>query len=169
MKKLIRNLICAVFSVTSLCACVHAEDSIDKYAKDIPGIGLIADSIQFDGITIKDFYFENNKKFIFVNAGEDISARMHYLIDASALATLERHHLIIGLYDDGPQQCILHVYGIKNAEGDVCTTLHAPKKKGVYEVRFCHAVGLTDEQAHKAWWRGEGPSAKTIVGIVVVK
>jgi hypothetical protein len=169
MKKLIRN-----FLSTLLCLCCSslpllANENIDKYAEDIPGIGLILNTIKFDGITISNFYFENNKKFIFVEPNQDFSACMHYSIDASALKTLKRHHLIIGLYDAGPQQCILHAYGIKDSEGEVCATLKAPEKKGVYQVRFCHSIGLTDDEAQKAWWRGEGPSAKTIVGIVVVK
>lgn len=169
MKKITTLFLSAVLGF----ACIHAQlqafDTINKYAEEVPGIGLISDSIEFDGITISQFQFENDKKFIFVDPEQSFSARMHYQIDASALKTLHRHHLIIGLYDDGPQHCILHCYGIKDSEGDVCVTLQAPKKKGVYQVRFCHAIGLTDEQAQKAWWRGEGPSAKTIVGIVVVK
>lgn len=169
MKKLIQTFLCAVFCVSCLNASECAFDSIDKYADEIPGIGLIADSIKFDGITISHFRFENDKKYVISNPGETIPAYMHYAIDASALKTLHRHHLIIGLYDDGPQECILHSYGIKDSEGDVSVNLIAPEKKGVYQVRFCHSIGLTDEQAQKAWWRGKGPSAKTIVGIVVVK
>ena len=169
MKKITAITLSTVLSFACFNAQLQAFDTIDKYAEEVPGIGLISDSIKFDGITISQFQFENDKKFIFVDPGQSFAARMHYEIDASALKTLHRHHLIIGLHDDGPQQCILHSYGIKDSEGDVCVTLEAPEKQGVYQVRFCHSIGLTDEEAQKAWWRGDGPSAKTIVGIVVVK
>lgn len=170
MKKLIRNCLSALLCIGCLSApLLAADESIDKYAKEIPGIGLISDCIEFDGIKISNFYFENDKKFIFTTPGKKIMARLHCDIDADALKTLQRHHLIIGLYDDGPQDCILHVYGVKNKHEDLCVTIKAPDKPGVYQIRFCHAIGLTDEQAHKAWWRGDGPSAKTIAGIVVVK
>lgn len=170
MKTFLTIILSCLLSVAGICGTVLAVENINRYAsEDIPGMGLITDTVTFDGITISQFAFENDKKFTFVEPEESFSARMHYQIDASVLKTLHRHHLIIGLYDDGPQQCILHSYGIKDSEGDVCVTLKAPEKKGVYQVRFCHAIGLTDDQAHKAWWEGDGPSAKTIVGIVIVR
>jgi len=144
-------------------------DCIAMHADKIPGIGLILDSISFDGITIGQFRFDNDKKYITVKPEEEFSAHMVYEIDASMLKTLHLHHLIIGLHDDGPQQCILHSLGVTDAIGDLTVTLKAPKAKGAYQVRFCHTTGLTDHEAQKAWWRGDGASAKTIVGIVIVK
>ena len=169
MKKLIKNFLGAAICMACLSAPLLGVECIDKYAKDIPGIGLISDSIEFDGITISQFRFNNDKKYIFVEPGQAFTAYMHYAIDASQLETLHRHHLIIGLHEDGPQECILHSYGIMNSEGDVDVNMKAPKKEGTYQVRFCHSVGLSDDDAKTAWWKGEGPSAKTIVGIVVVK
>ena len=103
MKKLVQTFLCAFFCLACVPSSLFAG-SIEEDVKDIPGMGLIVNSIQFEGITISNFYFENDKKFIFVNKGEDFAARMHYQIDASALKTLARHHLIIGLYDDVTQR-----------------------------------------------------------------
>lgn len=169
MKKLIRNCLSALLCFGCLSSVLAANDCIGDYAKDVPGIGLVSDSIKFDGITLSEFYFENDKKYVFVEPEEEFSIRMHYKIDADKLETLDRHHLIIGLHNDGPQKCILHAYGIKDSEGDACVTLKAPKSQGVYEVRFCHGQGWTEKEAKKAWWQGKGPSASTIMGIVVVK
>ena len=169
MKTLIKILASGMLCGACFSTQLLATDNIGKYAAEIPGIGLISDSIEFEGITISQFSFENDKKYIFVKPGEAFSARMHYSIDADALKALHRHHLIIGLHNDGPQECILHCYGILDAEGDACVTMKAPAKPGAYQVRFCHSIGLTDEEAQKAWWKGDGPSAKTIVGIVVVE
>ncbi len=146
-----------------------SDERIEIYATKIPGIGLVSDSINFDGITLSHFRFDNDKKYIFVKPGAEISAHLHYDIDADMLKTLHLHHLIVGLHDDGPQDCILHTLGIKDSSGAASVTMKAPKKKGAYQVRFCHSTGLTDAEAQKAWWRGDGPSATTIMGIVVVK
>jgi hypothetical protein len=146
----------------------HA-DHISDYVKEIPGIGLISDSIEFDGITISDFAFETGHKYIFVKPGDKFVAQMHYEIDAAALASLHLHHFIIGLHVDGPQDCILHSMGLTDSKGETKVTLKAPKNSGAYQVRFCHAVGLTFEDAKEAWWRGEGASANTIMGIVIVQ
>ena len=145
------------------------KEMIEEYVEDIPGIGLISDSINFNGITIRDFRFDNDKKYIFVKPEEEFSTHFKYAIDASQLETLHLHHFIIGLYKDGPQKCVLHTLGLINAEGDADIVLKAPEKEGVYQVRFCHSEGLTYDEARKAWEDGEGASSKTIVGIVVVK
>jgi hypothetical protein len=170
MKKIMPFILSGVLS-TLACTPVTASvnEGIEMYVEKIPGIGLISDSIEFDGITLSHFRFDNDKKYIFVKPEEEFSAHMNYEIDASLLKTLHLHHLVIGLYDDGPQQCILHSLGVLDSHGAITTTLKAPKKKGAYQVRFCHSVGLTDTEAQKAWWRGDGPSAKTIMGIVIVK
>lgn len=171
MKRLAALLLGSVFAFGGVQADVfsNAAEEIDKLTNEVPGIGLILDSIHFDGISISDFQFENGRKHITVQPGQSFSAKMNYKIDADQLSALERHNFVIGLYDNGPQECILHHYGLRDCEGDVDVTLTAPLEKGVYQVRFCHSVDLTEAEAHKAWWRGEGPSAKTIVGIVVVK
>lgn len=147
----------------------NIEESLESFANDIPGVGLVSNTIKFDGITISNFHFANNNKVIFVHPHEEFPAYFNYKIDASQLATLHLHHFIIGLDKDGPQTCVLHNLGIRNSSGKATLQLKAPEKPGAYQVRFCHSEGLTDDKAKEAWWRGDGPSAKTIVGIVVVK
>lgn len=168
MTLLSKILLGATLLASTITMSVHAND-IKDYAKHIPGIGLISDSIAFDGIAISNFAFETNHKYIFVKANEEFNAEMDYAIDADAMSSLNLHHFIIGLQGDGPQDCVLHALGVRDSKGHATVTLTAPKNKGVYQVRFCHAVGLTYEQAKEAWWRGEGASADTIVGIVVVQ
>lgn len=168
----IRTIILSGIVSVMACSALTAsglDQCIGMHAKDIPGIGLISDSIEFDGITLSHFRFDNDKKYTYVEPEQEVAVHMHYDIDASLLKTLHLHHLVIGLYDDGPQQCILHSLGVIDSHGVICTTVKAPKKPGVYQVRFCHASGLSDSEAQTAWWRADGPSAKTIVGIIVVK
>ena len=166
---LLSGMLCAAAFSFPAFANQNEPNTLGRYSKEVPGIGLVADSVQFDGITISNFRFDDGKKYVFVKPGEKFRAHMHYVIDASHLKTLDRHHLIIGLHKDGPQTCVLHSLGIKNSEGDASVVLQAPDRRGVYQVRFAHTIGVTDEQAHKQWWRGEGPSAKTIMGIVIVE
>jgi len=149
----------------------HASDMciLEAHMDDIPGIGLITDKITFDGITISNFRFDNTKKYVVVKPGEEFLVHFSYTVDASKLSTLHMHHLVIGLHNDGPQTCVLHSLGIKDSQGDTALTLKAPEKTGAYQVRFCHTEGLTEDKAQHAWWKGDGPSAKTIVGIVIVK
>lgn len=165
LKLLVGVALCSSAVATDSC---HAE-SISDYVESVPGIGLISDTIRFDGIEINNFRFAHDHKYIFVKTGEEFEAEMDYIINSDLLTSLHLHHFIIGLQDDGPQACILHSLGMMDGSGHVSVTLKAPQKAGVYQVRFCHTECLTDQEAFKAWWRGDGPSAKTIVGIVVVK
>lgn len=139
------------------------------FLADVPGIGLVVDEIKFDGIKINNFHFENDKKFIFVKPEQKLYAHFNYEVDASKLKAMHLKHLIIGLHDDGPQKCVLDTLGINDTNGKAKISLIAPEKPGVYQVRFSFSERLTKSQAMKDWWKGEGPSAKTIVGIVVTK
>ncbi|MDP1835918.1 MAG: hypothetical protein Q8K75_08325 [Chlamydiales bacterium] len=168
MNKFLSTLIAVALS-TALVTTDSYADSITDYVKDVPGIGLISDIVKFDGIEISNFTFAENNKYIFVHPEEEFVADMDYAINSELLTSLHLHHFIIGLADDGPQACIIHSLGLGDKSGHATVTLKAPKKSGVYQVRFCHTETLTDQQAFNAWWRGDGPSAKTIVGIVVVK
>lgn len=172
MKKFFQLVISVMLLGMSCSYCFAKYDQnecIANYTDKIPGIGLILEEIKFDGITIKNFHFENNKKYIFVKCDQKFDVYFDYEVDASKLKTLHLHHLIIGLHKDGPQKCVLDSLGIKNSQGKAKISLVSPEKIGAYQVRFCLSEGLTSEQAMKAWWKEEGPSAKTIVGIVITK
>jgi len=147
----------------------EVKKEIESYGDKFPGIGLISKRISFDGITISNFTFDNGENAIFVHPGDKVSTHFNYIIDASKLKTLHLHHFIIGLEGSGPQDCVLHTLGIKNSSGEANVILTAPKKAGAYPVRFCHSQGLTDDQARAAWWNGEGPSGRTIVGVMIVE
>ncbi len=169
LKLLMTVTLCASVSTTAPAYADNLADTISDYVDSVPALGLVSDTIRFDGIEIKNFKLDDEHKYIFVKPGEAFTADMDYVIDADLLRTLHLHHFIIGLQDDGPQACILHSLGIMNGNGHVSVNLKAPPKKGVYQVRFCHTECLTDQEAFKAWWRGDGPSSKTIMGIVIVK
>jgi hypothetical protein len=167
MKLYIQVLLVGIFSTLVACSPLYGADNNSK--EHITGLELVNDTVQFDGITIKNFTFGNQKKYIFAGPEEEITTHMHYTIDSDQLATLHLHHFVIGLHDDGPQSCILHALGIRNSQGTATVTLKTPKRKGVYQVRLSHSVGLTHEEAFNAWWRSESLPSKTIVGIIVVK
>lgn len=143
--------------------------SAPAFATDVPGMDLISESVTFDGVNINNFQFENGQNIITVKPCQLFNAHMCYRVDASRLKTLRYHHVIVGLYDDGPQHCILHTLGVKDSCGPIDVRLRAPQKPGVYQVRFSHSTGLSNKDAMNSWDHGEAPSVDTVTGIVIVK
>jgi len=162
----------------SLSAMSHA-DGIGDYVKDIPGIGLIADEVDFDGIKLRNLSFLTDdskegvivtEKAIVTKPGLKHKVVVDYSIDADVLDTFQLHHFIYGLHNDGPQNCFLRSLGVMNSEGRAEFDVEAPKREGVYQLRFCHATGYTTyNEAKDAWWKSDEATSKTIMGIVVVK
>ncbi len=161
----------------------HADSlsakSIGDYIDDIPGIGLIADKVNFDGITLKNLYFVRNvqgdtkdiiaDKYVITKPGNQFLVSVDYELDGKVLDNLELHHFIYGLHPKGPQNCFLHSLGITDSKGTAEFVLEVPEEKGVYQLRFCHATGYAVFETNKEeWWRSNSANAKTIMGIVVV-
>ncbi|MEZ5315608.1 MAG: hypothetical protein R3E91_05325 [Chlamydiales bacterium] len=143
--------------------------TVDGYTKDgqYPYIGLITNKIDLDGIEVSDFKFqENEKKIMHVNPNEEFTCSFHYEIDGQFLDTLHLHHLVIGLYDNGPENCVLHSLGIMNSIGDIELQLKAPNKRGTYEVRLSRSEGISCQEAEKEWWKES--SRKTVLGVIIV-
>ncbi len=158
MKRIILCLFLTLFTIN-----LSAVESLDKF----PYSGLILDKVELQGIEISDFKFENQKKLITVSPDETFSCTMSYEVDADDLESFHIYHLVIGLYDDGPQDCIVTSFGFRDAKGSKIVQLKAPEKKGVYEVRAAVGKGITCDQAKEDWVSNS--STKTVLGIVLVK
>jgi len=142
---------------------LHAVESLDQ----LPYAGLILDKVEIDGITIRNFQFGNGKKYTHVFPEKKVICKMDYEIDADELKTLRRHHLVIGLYGDGPQECVTSSLGFADSSGTSTVKLKAPKTPGIYEVRVSVGQGLTCEGAKKSWHEKAGPNS--VLGFVVVE
>jgi len=153
---------------------------IEDYINDIPGIGLILDEVDFDGIKLRHLTFlrENEEddssvianKYVITQPGKTHKVAVDYELNKDVLENFQVHHLIFGLYKNGPQGCLLHSLGLLDRKGTAEFEVTAPEKPGVYQLRFCHATGLgTFEDVKEAWWKDQAKTAKTIMGIVVVQ
>lgn len=175
MKKLALNFLALALACASFGPL--AADSIGDYVKDVPGIGLISDEVNFEGITLKNLAFVKedeqgehtvSDKYVITEPGSLHKVHADYELDSDVLSNLDLHHFIYGLYDDGPQGCLLHSLGVMSGKGFLDFTVKAPEEPGVYQLRFCHAQGYASyEHVKDKWWRNA--SVNTIMGIVVVK
>lgn len=165
----------AMFQVTFLSA-----RGIEDYVNDIPGIGLIANEINFEGIKLKNLSFDTNgnsdddvtvsKKYVITYPGKKHTVTVDYKINNKVLETFDLHHFLFGLHKDGPQGCLLHSLGITERKGRVTFTVTAPDKPGVYQLRFCHCEGYGSfEDVKDRWFDPSNATSATIMGIVVVK
>lgn len=145
------------------------KGDLKKYMNEIPAIGMIADKVDYEGITLSDFKFLNGKKYVFCSPKEEVTALVNYAIDHDQLESLHLHHFIYGLYPDGPQGCLVRSFGFVDREGSTSFTIKAPCNKGVYEVRFSHGEGLTFETASEEWWKQGNPPSNTIMGVLIVE
>lgn len=152
--------------------------SVQDYLDQVPGIGLILDEVNFNGVTLKNLKFEKNEesddlitdKYVITKPESEHFVYAEYEIDSEVLETLQFHHFIYGLHNDGPQDCLLHSFGLADAKGALLFKVVAPKKPGVYQLRFCHAEGYgTFEEVKDEWWKDDSATAKTIMGIVIVE
>ncbi len=153
----------ALLALTQM-APLHADDH--SSLNDLPYAGLILDKVDLDGIEVSHFKFENDGRVVHVKPNEIFSCSMDYEIDADDLKTMHLNHLVIGLSGHGPQECILHSFGVMDDSGTLTTELQAPEERGAYEVRLSRSRTLTCESAKKDWWKKN--SANTVVGYVVV-
>lgn len=142
---------------------------IKKYTNEMPAIGMIMDKVEYDGVTLSNFRFQNGKKYIICSPNDSVTAHVEYEIDSDKLATFHLHHFIYGLDPSGPQGDLFKTLGFRDSTGDAEFTLKAPKEKGLYQVRFCHGEGVTYEKAKDAWLKKGNPPEKTIMGVVLVR
>lgn len=152
---------------------------IGDFVSELPAIGLISDEVSFDGITLSNLRFEDSaeddtdvigKKYVITEPGTVHFVTTDYRLESEVVEDLKLHHFTYGLDKDGPQGCFLHSLGALDRDGTTTFKLVAPKKKGVYSLRFNHASGYElCKKAQAAWRKGDGANANTIMGIMVVK
>ena len=177
MKKWIPVILTAVMSCTATLPLTAGN--IGDFISDVPGIGLVADEVSFDGITLRNLAFVSDKgddaetikdKYVITHPGAQHYVRAEYELDSEVLDNLKLHHFIYGLHNDGPQGCLLHTLGLTDGKGELEFSIQAPEEKGVYQLRFCHATGTgLFESVKEQWWRADKATSQTIMGIVVVK
>lgn len=175
----IRLLAITLLTICSLFAGQVRAGGIQDYIHEIPGIGLVADEVDFDGIKLKKLRFHQcqgddnsfiGDKYVITYPGKKHKVSVKYKLDGDLVDNMELHHFIFGLDKAGPQDCFLHSLGLTDAKGNATFYVTAPAEPGVYALRFCHAVGYGSfEQVKEEWWKTESTNSKSIMGIVVVK
>jgi len=140
------------------------------YLQECPWIGLIADQISFGPITVSNVNIQDGDKFTCVAPGEILHGSLKYKVDSKNLHLLHLYHLVIGIKDEGAQDCITHNLGLWNSKGIGHFTLQAPSKPGVYEVRFLFTEAMSCACARVAWDNCcKKPSAAATIGIIIVE
>lgn len=146
------------------------EQSLGDYVEGYPYLGLVMDKVPYGPITVKDVRLNGHDRVAIVSPGETVEGQLKYKIDSDQLQSLHLHHIIVGLKNEGAQDCITHSLGVWDSKGKATFELKAPEKKGVYEVRFCYAQALTCKDARETWVESDGqPSSKATMGILIVK
>ena len=144
------------------------EGDLKKYANELPGKGIVSDSIKIEGIKLSDFKMMGGKKIISCDPSELIDCQVRYEIDKDQLSNTKIHYFLVGFHNEGPQETVKKCLGFMSDSGKAKFTLEAPKEAGIYQIRFTHGTGLIFEQAEDDWWENP-PGANTTMGIVIVK
>lgn len=148
----------------------EAKKPLSEYLQECPWIGLIANQITYGPITVSNVNIHDGGKLAFVSPGETLNGWLKYKVESKNLDSLHLHHLVIGIKNEGAQDCITHSLGIWNSKGTGHFTLKAPEKPGIYEVRFLFTEALSCACARAAWNSGhERPSAAATIGIIIVE
>jgi hypothetical protein len=146
------------------------KNDLRKYIDKVPGIGMVTDKVECEGITLSDFSFMGGKKFVFAEPGEEIKCQVRYETHKEAFSNTSIHFFLVGLYPQKEAQTyVTKTLGFMNEAGVSDFTLIAPEEKGTYQVRFCHGAGLTFEQAKESWHYDDHASPETVMGVVIVK
>jgi hypothetical protein len=148
----------------------EAKKKLNDYFQEFPWIGLVADKLNYGPITIRDVNIHDGDKLALVAPGEKLNGTLKYKINSKHLEALHRYHLVIGIKEEGAQDCVTHNLGLWSSKGTGKFTLKAPKKAGVYQVRILFTEGLTCEGAREAWNTEKGqPSAAATIGVIIVE
>jgi hypothetical protein len=165
--------VCAfLFTCNSLTAGVtsDAKKYLNSYYQECPWLGLIANEISYGPIKISDVNIHHGDKLAVVAPEETLHGTLKYRIQSKDLESLHLYHLVIGIKGEGAQDCITHSLGVWGSKGKGTFTLVAPKKPGIYEVRFLLTDGLTCENARNSWNSdGEEPSNAATIGVIIVE
>lgn len=147
-----------------------AQKDFHKYFEEAPWIGLIANEISYGPIKVSKVNIHEGNKVVIAAPEEVLEGSLRYRIDAEDLKLLHRYHLIVGIKNEGAQDCVTHCMGVWNSKGKGTFSLTAPKKPGIYEVRFLFVDALTCHDAQSLWSNGaEEPTAKATIGIIIVE
>lgn len=144
------------------------EEYLDSAKQSIPGIALVSDTLECQGLTISRFRFDTEEKYTIVSPGKTIHATMDYTLDSDAQESFGIHHFLYGLHPYGAIDCLLDTSGLFDANGSLDISFDAPNEPGVYELRISYTdQGYTFSGAKDAWER-DTPTGANTIGIVVV-
>jgi hypothetical protein len=148
----------------------EAKQHLKDYFKECPWLGLVSNEITYGPIKIYDVNIHNEDKYAIVAPEEILKGTLKYKLKSKDLDSFHLYHLVVGIKEQGAQDCITHSLGFWDSKGKGSFTLTAPKKPGIYEVRFLLTEGATCDDAREAWNKGsEEPSSAATIGIIVVE
>lgn len=161
-----RWLLCFSLAISTL---VASEEDLEQVIQEIPAAGLILDVVEFQGLQISDFAFDNGKQYVDVEPGDEVTASFRYVLQSRRLKNWESHHFIWALSPEGPSGCFLSSFGLRDREGIALITFTAPEDAGAYFVRVGEQRGVTCRRALRAWDQSGNASSAPMLGILLVK
>lgn len=121
-------------------------------------------------VTISEVSLGHQKAFVQVQPGQQVECSLHYALDSSQQAFLDKHYLVVGLSGVAAEAAVVHLYGVWDSKGTKPFTLVAPLQEGDYEVRAAYYHADTREEAFNAWnVLKQEPNSSTTIGILRVR
>lgn len=164
---------CSSFLFNSLGAGITSsgmKEELSKYFEAAPYLGLLADEVEYGPIKVSHVHIHDGEKFVIAAPGDILNGSLRYHINAENLEFMHKYYLVIGLKEQGAQECVTHSRGIWDTKGKAHFKLTVPKKPGVYEVRFLFVEGANCQAAQKLWNSGvSAPGAYATIGVIIVE
>jgi len=133
--------------------------------------GIIQDHASSGPATLKDLKMNGHHKVVVVDTCDTIECEVMCNLDRSKCAAFSVYRVVLGIKGLGAQTTIGNEFGIVAGESREKFTLHAPRKPGLYQVRFKPVESLLERTALESWTdeHGEEPDASTTIGIILVR
>lgn len=146
-------------------------DAIQDYLNNYSWKGIIQEKASSGPATLSHLELNEHSKAIVVKPGETIDAEVKCDLDSKQCSALGVYRIVVGIPGEGPQAVIGNESGLFAGKTREKFTLTAPEKKGFYQIRFRPVDALFQSTALDGWVddHNHEPSAKTTIGIIVVK
>lgn len=175
MKTTIKSFTSFVLGVALLVFCsanVYGKDHMAQHLQQLEQRLSLLEKVNVicGPVTINQVSLGHQKTFVQVKPGQHMECSLHYALDSSQQAFLDKHYLIVGIGGIAAEASVVHLYGVWDSKGTKPFTLIAPIQEGDYEVRAAYYHADTREEAFNAWnVLKQEPSSSTTIGILRVR
>ena len=146
-------------------------EAIQEYLEDYSWKGIIQKKATSDAVTLKHLHLNEHSVAVIVKPSEEVEGVIHCHLDKEKCAPFGLYRVVIGLKGLGAQTTIGNELGIAAGKSKESFILTAPKKPGIYEIRFRLVDSYLKDDALSAWVddKGHEPDATTTIGLIIVK